>query len=252
MSATRHCLPRLVAPLAVAAALAATALPAAALYKVVNPDGSVTYTDRPPVDNTSRITTMSRSGRPAANAPPEAALPAGLREAAQRWPVTLYTAVECSACEGSRQWLAQRGIPYAEKRVLTEEDALALERIVGGRSVPSLSIGAQPLRGFSETDWVAYLDVAGYPVLGDKIYGVPESIFLSFDSRGTVDDEMMATLLLPRHALHAASIELRHPATNAPLRIESPLPSDLASVLTRLANGGSACPPAGDAEDPSS
>lgn len=163
MSATRHCLPRLVAPLAVAAALAATALPAAALYKVVNPDGSVTYTDRPPVDNTSRITTMSRSGRPAANAPPEAALPAGLREAAQRWPVTLYTAVECSACEGSRQWLAQRGIPYAEKRVLTEEDALALERIVGGRSVPSLSIGAQPLRGFSETDWAAYLDVAGYP-----------------------------------------------------------------------------------------
>jgi glutaredoxin len=143
--------------------LAATALPAAALYKVVNPDGSITYTDRPIVDNTSRITQMGRNGRVAPNAAPEAALPSGLREAAQRWPVTLYTAVECSACDASRQWLAQRGIPYAEKRVVSEEDALALERIVGGRSVPSLSIGAQPLRGFSETDWAAYLDVAGYP-----------------------------------------------------------------------------------------
>ena len=159
MPSTLRFLPRLAALVA----LAATALPAAALYKVVNPDGSVTYTDRPLVDNTSRITPMNRSGRPSPNAPPEAALPSGLREAAQRWPVTLYTATECSACNDSRQWLAQRGIPYAEKRVVTEEDALALERIVGGRSVPSLSIGAQPLRGFSDTDWAAYLDVAGYP-----------------------------------------------------------------------------------------
>jgi hypothetical protein len=29
--------------------------------------------------------------------------------------------------------------------------------------VPSLTIGAQQLRGFSEADWVAYLDAAGYP-----------------------------------------------------------------------------------------
>jgi glutaredoxin len=160
MPSTPNTLRRLAALLA----LAAAALPAAALYKVVNPDGTVTYTDRPPVDNSSRITPMSRTGRPAPNAAaPESSLPGGLRETAQRWPVTLYTAVECSACEPSRQWLAQRGIPYAEKRVLTEEDALALERIVGGRTVPSLSIGAQPLRGFSEADWAAYLDVAGYP-----------------------------------------------------------------------------------------
>ena len=29
--------------------------------------------------------------------------------------------------------------------------------------MPALTIGAQPLRGFSETDWTAYLDAASYP-----------------------------------------------------------------------------------------
>ena len=54
-------------------------------------------------------------------------------------------------------------MPYSERTISTEEDASALERLVGGRTVPSLSIGAQPLRGLSEADWTAYLDVAGYP-----------------------------------------------------------------------------------------
>jgi hypothetical protein len=54
-------------------------------------------------------------------------------------------------------------VPYAEKRIVTDEDTAALERLVGGRSVPALTIGAQPLRGFSATDWGAFLDAAGYP-----------------------------------------------------------------------------------------
>jgi hypothetical protein len=38
-----------------------------------------------------------------------------------------------------------------------------MNRITGGRSVPALTIGTQALRGFSDTDWHAYLDAAGYP-----------------------------------------------------------------------------------------
>jgi hypothetical protein len=34
---------------------------------------------------------------------------------------------------------------------------------VGGRTVPSLTIGAQPLRGFNDSDWAGFLDAAGYP-----------------------------------------------------------------------------------------
>ena len=128
---------------------------------MVQPDGTVTYTDRPPSDNQPvRVTPLSRSGTPKAA---ESGLPLELRQAAARHPVTLYTTDECTPCDNGRKLLQQRGVPYAEKRIVTDEDTAALERLVGGRSVPALTIGAQPLRGFSATDWGAFLDAAGYP-----------------------------------------------------------------------------------------
>jgi glutaredoxin len=142
-------------------ALSLLATLAQAQYKVVLPDGSVTYTDRPPIASNARITSMSRSGT--RNNPIEPGLPAELRAAVLRYPVTLYSGTECPPCDGARRLLQQRGVPFSERRIVTEDDAAALERLVGGRTVPSLSIGAQPLRGFSESDWSSYLDVAGYP-----------------------------------------------------------------------------------------
>jgi glutaredoxin len=146
---------------ALAAALLATPVPQAlALYKVVQPDGSVTYTDRPPLAGSGRIITLGRNAAPAA---PEAVFPLELRQPAQRYPVTLYTSPDCAPCDSGRRLLQQRGVPYSERVVTTAEDAAALERTVGGRTVPALTIGAQALRGLSEIEWTAYLDAAGYP-----------------------------------------------------------------------------------------
>jgi glutaredoxin len=137
---------------------------AQAQFKVVAVDGSVTYTDRPPASPDVRITPMGRSAvsAPAALAP-ELALPFELRTAVQRHPVTLYTGESCDLCDTARRLLVQRGVPFAERRVTTDEDAAALERLVGARSIPSLMVGSQPLRGFSDADWKSYLDAAGYP-----------------------------------------------------------------------------------------
>ena len=134
---------------------------AQAQYKVVLPDGSTTYTDRPPVASNARITALARSG--SRSGPVDVSLPTELRAAVQRYPVTLYTSADCTPCDTGRRLLQQRGVPYSERRVSNEDDAAALERLVGGRTVPALTIGAQPLRGLSETDWASYLDVAGYP-----------------------------------------------------------------------------------------
>lgn len=153
-------LPNLARALA-AALLLASALPALALYKVIAADGSVTYTDRPPVTSNARITTFSRSGE--AGAATDAALPFELRQAVSRFPVTLYTSPDCPPCEGGRVFLQQRGVPFAERRVATEDDAVVLERTVGGRTVPALTVGSQALRGFSQNDWKAFIDAAGYP-----------------------------------------------------------------------------------------
>ena len=138
------------------------AFSALAQYKVVRPDGSVTYTDRPPIDSSLRVTTLGRNAAQQ-QAGGDMSLPLELRQAVSRYPVTLYTSADCPPCDSGRKLLQQRGIPYTEKRVSTEEDALALERAVGGRTVPGLSIGAQPLRGYSEGDWTVMLDTAGYP-----------------------------------------------------------------------------------------
>ena len=159
--------PRLCLRSAPALALLAAALatqPAAAQYKVVQPDGSITYTDRPPSIGNARVTPIVQTpGAAAATAQGDASFPQELRQAAQRYPVTLYTTAECPPCETGRRWLAQRGVPYTEKRVSTLEDEQALQRLVGGRSLPALTVGVQPVRGFAEADWQAYIDAAGYP-----------------------------------------------------------------------------------------
>jgi len=157
-------LKRLLAPSCVALALAAAVLPCHALYKVVAPDGSVTYTDRPPPASAGRPVPMGGKEAPASDDRAALAnLPLELRQTITRFPVTLYTGNDCAPCESARRLLQGRGVPFTERQVLSDEDAEALNRLTGGRSVPTLTIGGQALRGFADLDWHSYLDAAGYP-----------------------------------------------------------------------------------------
>ena len=138
------------------------ASPAHAQYKVVGPDGKVTYTDRPPAASGGKVTSIGARGT--AGGTVDVALPLELRQPAARYPVTLYTmAGACGPCDTARQLLRQRGVPYAEKQVQSPEDAVALERLVGSRDVPALAIGTQMMRGLAPEVWGSYLDAAGYP-----------------------------------------------------------------------------------------
>ena len=142
-------------------ALVAT-VPALAQYKVVGPDGKITYTDRPvtaPPGGQVQPLRAAAAAAAAARAP----LPLELRAVADRFPVTLYTSPECPPCDSGRSLLQQRGIPYTERVVSSDDDTAALQRITNGRTVPALTVGGQALRGFLDTDWQATLDLAGYP-----------------------------------------------------------------------------------------
>lgn len=137
---------------------------AVAQYKVTAPDGSVTYTDRPPASEANRVTALGRRAPALPDTGSDiAALPFELRQAATRYPVTLYTAANCIPCDNGRQMLQQRGVPYREKQVLNADDSAALDRLTGGRSIPTLTVGSQPLRGYNPNDWASYLNAAGYP-----------------------------------------------------------------------------------------
>lgn len=146
-------------------ALLIIALPGQAQpYKVIGPDGKVTYTDRPPVTAAPGKVTALGSRETVAIPSGDAALPLELRQAAARYPVTLYVVSgACEPCEAARQLLRQRGIPFSEKQVVSAEDGEALERLSGGRDAPTLSIGSQTLRGLASEVWSSYLDAAGYP-----------------------------------------------------------------------------------------
>jgi hypothetical protein len=152
-------------------------LPALAQFKVVAPDGSVTYTDRQPVAPNAKVTALGREAqaqqaaqaaapRPGATAAAplvDPTWPAELRQVATRYPVVLFTTADCAPCDSGRVLLQQRGVPFTERRIVTEEDAVALERTVGGRMLPALTVGAQAMRGLTQAEWTGYLDAAGYP-----------------------------------------------------------------------------------------
>jgi glutaredoxin len=146
-----------------ALALAVMALPSHALFKVVAPDGTVTYTDRPPPASVGRPATPGKEAQAADASAALGSLPFELRQIVVRFPVTLYTSIDCAPCDSGRRLLQGRGVPYVERQVLNDDDAAALDRLTGGRSVPTLTIGSQALRGYADGDWHSYLDAAGYP-----------------------------------------------------------------------------------------
>ncbi len=140
------------------------ALPAQAQYKIVGPDGRVTYTDRPP--SPQEAPAARREPLPAAATPTGGGnppLPLALRQTAARFPVVLYTVADCAPCDSARQALRQRGIPYNERQLTGSDELPTLERLTGGRGLPALTVGTQALHGWAASAWAQTLDLAGYP-----------------------------------------------------------------------------------------
>lgn len=61
-----------------------------------------------------------------------------------------------------------------------------------------------------------HLASLGHPILGDDLYGV------------------QAPTLVPRLALHAATLRVRHPSTDTPLTLVAPLAEDVLAALCTL------------------
>ena len=76
-----------------------------------------------------------------------------------------------------------------------------------------------------------HLERLGFPIVGDKLYGRDEEFALLFYERERLTPEAEARLLIPRHALHAASLTFEHPKTGERLTFHSPLPQDLKQFL---------------------
>lgn len=144
-------------------ALALMALPAVAgpLYRWVDADGTVHYTDAQPPTSATDVTRVPMR-LPAAD--DTARLPYETQVAARNHPVTLYVTDCGEACTRARELLRKRGIPYTEKDPQQPAEQQELSRLLAGPlEVPVLKVGSSVTRGFSEDPWQMALDVAGYP-----------------------------------------------------------------------------------------
>jgi RluA family pseudouridine synthase len=80
-----------------------------------------------------------------------------------------------------------------------------------------------------------HLNAAGFPLVVDPLYGGRGGLMLSsFKSDYRASKRHPEKPLISRLTLHAAAIELAHPATGAAMRFDAPLPKDFRAALNQL------------------
>ena len=164
------------------------------VYKSVDKNGRVTYSEVPPLPGSGDKLTGESAANPS--------LPYTLQQIVSRYPVTLYSSENCAPCISARLMLTQRGVPFTERTIASNEDIEAYKRINGDTSLPLATIAMQQLKGYEESEWTKYLDAAGYPKSSNlpRNYRNPE-----------------ATSLTPKKAVEKAEKEVAEkPATARP------------------------------------
>ena len=206
----------------VAAVLLAVALAGAQaqqMYRWVDKDGRVHYTQQPPPPDAKNVQRRSA----ASGAPDSGDLPYATQLAAKNYPVTLYTSADCAqACKDARASLEKRGVPFEEVVVGDEKSIENLKRLTGKNQVPVLRVGTQVEVGFESDGWKAALDTAGYPASGPPVRGrikeeaprtlPPVKLYTSADC-GDLCDEARSVLASRGIKFQEAVVSVSEPET---------------------------------------
>ena len=130
----------------------------------------------------------------------------------------------------------QRGVvdqPIGVSRTSVVYTKRVVDRAAGKPSMTEFAV-EERLRGFTvvrltpRTGRAHQLRVhmawLGHPIVGDKVYGPDERLYLEFIEKG-VTGEMLGKLLMSRHALHAGKVVVRG------RQFEAPLPEDMRAFI---------------------
>ena len=77
---------------------------------------------------------------------------------------------------------------------------------------------------------------AGHALFGDKLYHPDEAVFLEYFAHGQTSN-VTARTGFPRLCLHAKALTFNHPVNGREVRVEAPLPADMAAFWTLLQAG---------------
>ncbi len=130
------------------------------VYRWVDADGRVQYSDQPPPVGTKGVQEKNVSGSSIQNN--ELSLVA--QDAQKKNPITVYVSECGESCDAAKAYLNKRGIPHTVvDPTRTIELNKKFKEETGGTVVPVIKIGEKRLSGWSESAWSGALDAAGYP-----------------------------------------------------------------------------------------
>lgn len=142
------------------------------MYRWVDKDGRIHYTQQAPPSDATNVQRRAMSAGTAETSD----LPYATQLAARNFPVTLFTTPDCGGpCGDGRDSLEKRGIPFEEVVVNDEKKVEELRRLAGRTQVPVLRIGKQIEVGYQPEGWKSALDTAGYPASGPAVRARPRA-----------------------------------------------------------------------------
>lgn len=129
------------------------------VYRYVDVDGKVVYSDKPPPPNAKD----AQAKRVTGNSIETSALSYATQQAQERYPVTLYSFSCGVVCDSAQGMLNKRGVPHTVIDVSAADGADKLKKLSGSLDAPALQVGEQYSVGFNEAKWQGMLTDAGYP-----------------------------------------------------------------------------------------
>jgi glutaredoxin len=142
---------------------AAAALAHADMYRWLDQEGKVHYTDTPPPTTAKNV----QKKQPGGGMSEMQGVPYATQIAMKNFPVTLYVAESCGApCTDAKALLVKRGVPFKEVAVGDEASRDELKKVSGALELPVMTVGRDVKRGYAEGMYVGALDTAGYPNSG--------------------------------------------------------------------------------------
>ena len=142
---------RMIARTALATLLLVAAPAGAELYKWVDDDGTVHFSDRAPDEGAERVELEPINSVAPVDGlePAEGAADTGERPQAGGGRVTMYSTSWCGYCRRARQYFRAEGIPFTEHDIEASARARRAYNRLGGGGVPLLKVGGRTMNGFS-------------------------------------------------------------------------------------------------------
>lgn len=130
------------------------------VYRWIDKEGKVHYSDNPPTDAQAEKRKVVDSKIESDKDSYET------KRAMQLAPVTLYVFSDCKEpCDQARKLLKTRKVPFTESVMKTKEEFDAVAKLLGKKepTAPTLLVGSKTIEGFEAGAWSSSLDVVGYP-----------------------------------------------------------------------------------------